>query len=403
MNKAEKLVTIAENQQKVFDAGVLSAYQLKGTASGEVVSISDVAPVEHNMAVKLESKNLIPFPYKDTSRTYYGIEFTVNNDGTVMCNGTATSASSFNFVASTNPIKFPKGTYYWSCLTQTQTGVSAWARCGTTTYRDTGNGIAITLAEDTELYFYVSISSGTTVDNLVLKPQIEKGTVATSYTPYIEDISTVKLDALGKNIYDPEVRITPKTEKGLTIQYLEDEDCYLLNGTTTSTHSHYLLSESMLVDDYVSFAVKVVSGTVNNTNNGYMLFYLGYKDTKDGTASNWTSVNLKDGTNVSKTAQKYIGRSWFYISEGITFDNYKVRLSVEKGTGAKEYTPFIEPTTYTPNANGTVEGVKSIYPTTTLVPSEQGVLVECEYYQDARKVKQDLTDMIISLGGIIDV
>lgn len=394
-NVERNLVTIAENRQKIYNAGGLH-YSPKGITSGEVVSISDVAPVEHNMAVKLGSKN----------------------------------------------------------------------------------------------------------------------------------------------IYNPIGRITPQTDNGLTIQYLEDEDCYLLNGTPTTDGGYYQLNETVLVDDYISFTCEVISGSVNNPDNRYMMFYLGYKDSEESTSvANWTSVNLKNSTNISKTAQKYIGRSWFYISGGVTFDNYKVKISVEKGTKATTYTPYIdistvkvnalgknlfggefeiggiagssgnnynnvaqirnvdyipiytgdyvcslfndeyvisaiflydanktmitsgtlknistllktykntayyrfriaradganiteedlikvksaiqlevgteatpyEPykgTTYTPNADGTVEDVKSIYPTTTLVPSEQGVLVECEYYQDARKVKQDLTDMIISLGGIIDV
>lgn len=42
-------------------------------------------------------KNLIPFPYEESSKTVYGITFTVNSDGSVMANGTASNVSNNSF------------------------------------------------------------------------------------------------------------------------------------------------------------------------------------------------------------------------------------------------------------------------------------------------------------------
>ena len=56
-NTLEELAETTENNLKtVSDA---SANTLKGTAYGAVVRVDDVSPVEHEVAVKVESKNLL--------------------------------------------------------------------------------------------------------------------------------------------------------------------------------------------------------------------------------------------------------------------------------------------------------------------------------------------------------
>jgi hypothetical protein len=62
----------------------------------------------------------------------------------------------------------------------------------------------------------------------------------------------------------------------------------------------------------------------------------------------------------------------------------------------------VEPIMYDVQADGTVEGVKSLYPNTTLYTDTNGAVIDCTYYQDGRKVKEYLTDMILELGGVIN-
>jgi hypothetical protein len=52
-------------------------------------------------------------------------------------------------------------------------------------------------------------------------------------------------------------------------------------------------------------------------------------------------------------------------------------------------------------ADGTVEGVVSIYPNTTLLTDTTGVLVKAEYNRDLNKAFAELQQAIISLGGNI--
>jgi hypothetical protein len=65
MSIAEKLITIAENIPKVYNAGQLSVMEaseaLKGNVSGNPISIKDVSPIEHNVGVKLSSDTITDF------------------------------------------------------------------------------------------------------------------------------------------------------------------------------------------------------------------------------------------------------------------------------------------------------------------------------------------------------
>ena len=90
-------------------------------------------------------------------------------------------------------------------------------------------------------------------------------------------------------------------------------------------------------------------------------------------------------------------------------------MQVEVGTTATAYTPYVPDLTavkviksnasgeavaeYTPNADGTVDGVTSLYPNTTLMTDTEGVLIDCEYNRDINKAFAELQQAIISLGG----
>ena len=60
-----------------------------------------------------------------------------------------------------------------------------------------------------------------------------------------------------------------------------------------------------------------------------------------------------------------------------------VGLQIELGRTATEFEPYVEPITYTADENGNV-AVPSIYPTTTLI-AENGVTISAEYNADTKK------------------
>ena len=125
------------------------------------------------------------------SREVNGVTFTVNDDGTVTCNGTASETAFLMITPATTSIA--KGTY-------TLSGCPAGG--GTNTYRlystqiglyDNGNGATATVEEDTTFGVALAIFAGYTANNLVIKPMLEVGSKVTEYEPHIGQPVTVAL------------------------------------------------------------------------------------------------------------------------------------------------------------------------------------------------------------------
>lgn len=74
-------------------------------------------------------------------------------------------------------------------------------------------------------------------------------------------------------------------------------------------------------------------------------------------------------------------------------------VQLEIGSTATDYEPYNSKTDYTPNADGTVNGVTSLYPNTTLMTDTDGVIIDCEYYKDIDKAFNELSSAIALSGG----
>lgn len=335
---------------------------LRGSASGEAVRLTDVSPLEHTLTVKLKSKNLLPFPYFHSSMLQAGITYTVNSDGTITANGTATGRS--EFVLSANKSDWASGNYV---LSGCPSGGSAdtYSLQTINGFSDTGSGLQ---KNDTAEFARISIiiKKGTTVSNLVFKPQLELGTTPTSYTPYITDFSGVTLKRYGRNLVDisdgnsttsaTTVDITESCPRGINIfgsAYLErsvNQPCRLRIDYVVDGETNYLFGEMMY-----SSGICTVEGTI---------------------PISATQVNL--------TFQKLIN------GEG---DIYWKNIQLEIGDSATDYRAF-QQQNYIANADGTVPGVTGISDDITLITDTDGVTVNAEYNKDINKVISELYALV---------
>lgn len=142
----------------------------------------------------LGAKNLIPYPYFDgTSKTNNGITYTVNDDGSITANGTATAGSRFYLISSVSS-NMPNGNYIISDGdvgdSSSNVQVALW---DDSTYTGvvyiTNNGEkAFTLSDTptrTGTSIYVSVDSGTTVSNLTFYPMLRLASDPDdTYQPY---------------------------------------------------------------------------------------------------------------------------------------------------------------------------------------------------------------------------
>ncbi len=121
---------------------------------------------------KFGAKNLLVYPYYETSKTKYGVTFTINDDSSITVNGTATGSAGQFFLEDNLTLK--KGSYILSTTELLPKSVYSQVL-------NKGTGVAIatignnsvqsslfTLTEDTVVRIRISASVGSTTDNLVI-------------------------------------------------------------------------------------------------------------------------------------------------------------------------------------------------------------------------------------------
>lgn len=137
---------------------------------------------------KVRNKNFIydANHNKGTSITQDGITYTVNDDGSISVNGTATANGTYYMIGGngSQPLTLKPGNYVLSG------GISgdAWIRMfDGTNYYDTGSSTikSFTLNDEINIWVGLRIKSGTTI-NATFYPQLEIGSTATSYVPHAE-------------------------------------------------------------------------------------------------------------------------------------------------------------------------------------------------------------------------
>ena len=178
---------------------------IKATASGEVVRADGVSTNEHTIKCKVKSdsnidltsvkvtrrgKNLLKYPYYYKSSTVksHGITFTDKGDGTVIANGTATATVTYYLQFHEDRFALDKGKQYFLSGCPSGGSSSTYIIQGTDDtlyYTDFGDGNLFT-ANGNGCYFYIVVYEGTTLNNVVFKPQLELGTTATEYVAPVE-------------------------------------------------------------------------------------------------------------------------------------------------------------------------------------------------------------------------
>lgn len=150
---------------------------------------SEVKGVGGHYDITVENKNFNFRPYKDgNGKITNGITFSVNNDGSVVANGTATANAYFYLHTqdATPYLNLEKGTYTISGGINSNCKVIARLYKETTYVAgatDSVNGAILdtTNYDYDRVLLFIEISSGQACNNLIFKPQIEKGKVATDY------------------------------------------------------------------------------------------------------------------------------------------------------------------------------------------------------------------------------
>ena len=253
------------------------------------------------VTVYRSGKNLIPQDYENFipgySTTNNGVTYTINGDGSISCNGTATAASSINLTksAATVHIPLPKGDYILSGC-PAGGGASTYALRlrtqniggGSTTFiRDSGDGVSFSVTDTREAArVYIELASGAGCNTLVFYPMIRMSSESADYVPWG--------NLGGRNDLSVTFPTTPGTVYGGTLtvnrdgtgKLVVDRGYYAFDGsedwtTLASTEHLYFLN----AQSYGNFADVYLNATKNDfaiSNRYVQRTYAGIASSQNG-------------------------------------------------------------------------------------------------------------------------
>lgn len=183
-------------------------------------------------------RNLIPYPYEESTKTENGITFTVNSDGSITANGTTTvNPSIFNLAK----ISLNAGTYALrSFANVANAGICQFYIDIPSEPNDrTGNGVTFTLQDDiVNKNVNIIVDPSQTVNNLIFKPMLQFGTTATAYEPYISDTLSAEtpIELAEYDVVYPETGETKRQSNTLTF---DGTEAWYLTGNAENNFYNY--------------------------------------------------------------------------------------------------------------------------------------------------------------------
>lgn len=163
---------------------------------------------KYALIVKSVGKNLIPYPYRDTTHTDgNAVIWTDNGDGTITANGTDNSKQvqqfylimdgamglepNTTYILNGCPGVGSLSTYNLRLIINRGLTGSTWIE-----YRDFGNGVTFTTPSDYKnCSIMIDVLKGTTVSNLLVKPMLRRAEVTdNTYEPYKESVTYIPLN-----------------------------------------------------------------------------------------------------------------------------------------------------------------------------------------------------------------
>lgn len=302
---------------------------VSGTPSPDApVTITGVKP----QTVAVTGKNLIP--PKAASETINGVTCTVNADGSLTLNGTATGNCFFHCL----DMEIVSGIYTLSSGVKLPAGITLILR-----KKDINKQIMYVYAGSSsktkptgysgKAFVYVAVSSGTTVTNLTLYPQLEVGREATAYEPYHgETITSDEVElygdahAVGKNLI-PTID-EPLSANGITCMVNVDGSI-TLDGTATA--NTYINFPHMMIE---AGTYTLSSGSAIPTGIGLSL--------REANNQSTNLLRVSNGQSAATGTIAYNGDAYVYISinSGTTVSNLTIYPQLEEGSEATAYEPY---------------------------------------------------------------
>lgn len=177
----------------------------------------------------------------------------------------------------------------------------------------------------------------------------------------VTDLTAVKVSRCGKNLFDGERRSLVLDNKNFA-----DYDAAGKDNKAYQSIKIYLPAGTYSLN--ANIPISIIRRIIDNK------------------WSQLASMNINH-EKFTTTQAGYIGFTFKKYVPSVDYPawNDTDKIWITAGAKPTEYEPYIEPTIYTPSADGTIKNVKSLYPATTLLTDTAGAVIEVEYNRDINK------------------
>lgn len=361
---------------------------MNAKVSGTAIVVNDVNAVEHNVDVRLRSKNLFDASLIRTESSN-GMSVEYEGDGIFHLHGTCATASAIQLDLCQTDILAEIGSYYTISATLIEGSTDRTFYCyfsnsndipTTVNWRAVGIVPDFVVGDTTHIVditkkafinkYWVYIAAGAVGDVIDCRVRVwlTKGSVGNPYTPYIGDFSNIEVSRYGKNLFDVPSMVT---FKGV----LDYRNTSFLKAGVTYVFYY----------DAVTFDTES-EGIVVNVYDGGSVFL------KPQQA--WRVTPKIDNPRMIVYSN---GFDWKQ-SQGTTATITNFRICIADANYL-EYEPYKESQTAQSNSFGLVEGITSISPNMTLLTNNNGVVIKANYLRDIDTYIDNLiTDVALSGG-----
>ena len=381
-NEAERAKMYAENAEAVTNVKIASqteaglmrggenyvaedgTLQLTAQTTDSILKNSHAGSIKINEVLgnceqtQYTGRNLIPYPYYETTHEDNGITFTDNGDGSVTMDGTATGDSQFIFMsrhADTMTLKAGTYTISGGCpeggsMSTYRTIVSKNDAEGVASNfgYDLGKGLTFDVdGTETAIGVVMFINGGTTVSNLTFRPQLELGSAATDYEPYVggipspnpdypQEIKSVEVSefkTVGKNWIN--LSTLKNINTGITVEEINLDTGYVkvVFENAPAKNACFSYKFSLIDGEKYTFSSNIIA-TASSGISVYVMVV-------DAVTGVWVR-NYSSGTFVASSEYKYSfviqNNTGAELSGTIEVDS----IQLERGDTVTNYSPYQE-------------------------------------------------------------
>lgn len=375
ITKVEQDVNGITSKVSSVEQSVENITKIEGTAEGKNIYIDDASaeplidimlegesqqgasPSPDNLSKieNLEGENICPS--LNTTRTINGVTFTKNKNGSITMNGTATAEANYpinvNTTTNTRTVLLKANSKY-RMLSNYESGKYTtqvfYLKNNATTYASS----LIETVEETKAGMYIRVYKDAVLENVTIYPQITKGEEYKPYVPY----NSLEFKDVGSNVL--ELSKGTVTLNGVTLT--SDGETITINGTVSGNYPAVKLTNGLkaatsletLVNNYISERVAQLEDikdcTIQSIISGGSSTFTPYIGSYNKTVRElWYGIGTPAKTIQTSSTSLiaiYLG------GKGSTYNNYKIKIGINKGTVAKAYEPYKQQTECFPLSEG---------------------------------------------------